>query len=416
MSKHDKQKLSLPKINKQMTARDITDAFKAYTSHRAAEYYAILPYTNYIAESYNPEDGTYAEAPDKERKYAAVPKCLQPTYDLQSELIFREMLSCIGQAEMAKITSTFRCGVNKQEKARTAVGDGVAAFRNLLSKHGKNDAYTITDLEDRFSAAPHDFTFGSPARKVQNLRAQLSEVLQLGVKLKASQTMIPIIDILSDRHPKFAVVLHQYTNGGQTPNDCAITLEQMFSDIEETSSNIERAVGSEIWQAQAHAYSASGYRSSWQAYANDQTCADDQAYADNQDIQEYTADQAYKDQEYTDNQEYTDDQAYEDQEYTDIQEYTDDQEYADEQAHADEQDDDQSSGNTCDAEGCDAKSEWYKFCYECHQKGIEQGFLICTDGYKQTIRRSNRRQKIRPKLKRQIITDSIANRSRDCQH
>ena len=46
-------------------------------------------------------------------------------------------------------------------------GDGVAAFRNLLSKHGKNDAYTITDLEDRFSAAPHDFTFGSPARKVQ---------------------------------------------------------------------------------------------------------------------------------------------------------------------------------------------------------------------------------------------------------
>jgi hypothetical protein len=141
MSKHDKQKLSLPKINKQMTARDITDAFKAYTSHRAAEYYAILPYINYIAESYNPEDGTYAEAPDKERKYDAVPKCLQPAYDLQPELIFREILSCIGQAEMAKITSTFRCGVNKQEKARTAVGDGVAAFRNLLSKHGKNDAY-----------------------------------------------------------------------------------------------------------------------------------------------------------------------------------------------------------------------------------------------------------------------------------
>jgi hypothetical protein len=242
--------------------------------------------------------------------------------------------------------------------------------------------HTITDLEDRFSAAPHDFTFGSPARKVQNLRAQLSEVLQLGVKLKASQTMIPIIDILSDRHPKFAVVLHQYTNGGQTPNDCAITLEQMFSDIEETSSNIERAVGSEIWQAQAHAYSASGYRSSWQAYANDQTCADDQAYADNQDIQEYT-----------------DDQAYEDQEYTDDQAYANKQEYADEQAHADEQDDDQSSGNTCDAEGCDAKSEWYKFCYECHQKGIEQGFLVCTDGYKQTIRRRNSKTKDKTEVK-----------------
>ena len=57
--------------------------------------------------------------------------------------------------------------------------------------------------------------------------------------------MIPIINMLSGRHPKFAVVLHQYANGGTKPNDCAVTLEQMFSDIEETSNNIVRAVGPE---------------------------------------------------------------------------------------------------------------------------------------------------------------------------
>ena len=55
--------------------------------------------------------------------------------------------------------------------------------------------------------------------------------------------------------------------------------------------------------------------------------------------------------------------------------------------------------NTCDAEGCDAKSEWYKFCYECHQKGIEQGFLVCTDGYKQTIRRRNSKTKDKTEVK-----------------
>ena len=31
---------------------------------------------------------------------------------------------------MAKITSTFRCGVNTQEKARTAVGDGASYQSN----------------------------------------------------------------------------------------------------------------------------------------------------------------------------------------------------------------------------------------------------------------------------------------------
>ena len=69
----------------------------------------------------------------------------------------------------------------------------------------------------------------------------------------------------------------------------------MSSDTEEASSNIERAVGSEFWQAQGLAYSASGYRSRWQAYANDQAYADDQAYEDNQVILEYTNDQAYED-------------------------------------------------------------------------------------------------------------------------
>jgi hypothetical protein len=120
----------------------------------------------------------YAEAPDKE-KYCAVPEWLRAAYDQQSELLFREILSCIGQAEMARIIVTFKCRLNtgKQEKARTTVGDGVTPMRNLLSKHGKNDAYTISDLEDRFAAAPQDFTFGSPALKVHNLRAQLSEVL-----------------------------------------------------------------------------------------------------------------------------------------------------------------------------------------------------------------------------------------------
>ena len=90
---------------------------------------------------------------------------------MSGENTIHESLTRDGQAEMARITATFKCGLNKQEIARTAAGDGVTAMRNLLSKHGKNDAYTITDLEDKFAAAPQDFTFGSPALKVHNLRA-----------------------------------------------------------------------------------------------------------------------------------------------------------------------------------------------------------------------------------------------------
>ena len=168
MSKHDKNKLSIPALNNKVRAREIIDAFKSFMAHRATEYYAVLPYMNYVADSYNAEDGTYIETPDKAQKYNTVDPCLHvhTTYGQQSESLYREILKYIGQTELAKITSTFKYGLNKQKTARTSVDDGVTAFRNLLSKHGKNDANTITDLEDRFSSAPHDFTFGSPAQKV----------------------------------------------------------------------------------------------------------------------------------------------------------------------------------------------------------------------------------------------------------
>ena len=37
VTRHDKQKLSIPKLDKRVKARDITDAFKSYMIHRAAK-------------------------------------------------------------------------------------------------------------------------------------------------------------------------------------------------------------------------------------------------------------------------------------------------------------------------------------------------------------------------------------------
>jgi adenosyl cobinamide kinase/adenosyl cobinamide phosphate guanylyltransferase len=44
LSKQDKKPLNLPKNLDKVTTRQMTDAIKGYMSHRATEYYAILPY------------------------------------------------------------------------------------------------------------------------------------------------------------------------------------------------------------------------------------------------------------------------------------------------------------------------------------------------------------------------------------
>ena len=68
--------------------------------------------------------------------------------------------------------------------------------------------------------------------------------------MKSPQVMDPVIDILSERHPKFTVCLNKCEGGGETPNDCAASLDQMYSDIESACEGIERTCGHGIRQAQ----------------------------------------------------------------------------------------------------------------------------------------------------------------------
>ena len=185
----------------------------------------------------------YEEPPDKEENYDRVPTCIRTEYAKQAELLYREILKRIRKPEMAKINAEFKCGINKDTKAKCAIDDGPMAVYCLLAKYGRNDAHSMTDLENQFIRSPGHFRTGPPIQKISKLRGLLTQALQMGLQLKSSQCMAPIIDILSERHPKFAVQLSKYEDGGPTPNDCAGSLDQMYSDIERACEGIERAHG-----------------------------------------------------------------------------------------------------------------------------------------------------------------------------
>jgi hypothetical protein len=357
-SKQDKKPLTLPKNLEKTTTRQMTDAIKSYMSHRATEYYAILPYVKYVTDSYDPQTGTYTEPPNKTKHYEDVPECLRSAYEKQAERLYREVLACITQSEMAKITSTFTCGLNKDKKARCSVDDGPMAIYCLLSKYGKNDAYSITDLEDQFKKAPHHFTFGSPAVKVQYLRPYLAQVMELGVTLKSSDTIRPVIDILSDRHPKFAVALNKYANGGDTPHDCAATLEQMFSDIEAACHSIERSVGPQIWQAQTHAHNTMRYDGRQGKGGKGQQKGKGNKGKGGKG-RFITAHQVEKGKGGKGNK-------------------------GGKGKHG-------IPNGSCTAEGCRASSGRFRFCIECFKQGMDKGFIKCKDGYTQKLEKTNRK-------------------------
>ena len=251
--KCSKNELDLPKQLEKATMRTIIDAFKTYFLHRANEYWAILPYVYYILSSYNPKTGLFYQPPSKGTDYANVPEAIRPMFRTQAELFYRVILTCIKQSGMATITQQFLCGIHKDKPASCSVDDGPMAMYCLMAKYAKVDDQHLISLEQEFINAPHHFMSGSPAMKVKHLVPYLEEVLELGVKLKASQTIIPIVDILTQRENKFAVELAKYADGGNSPDDCAVTIEQLFSDITRTCNRLENAAGSQdIWYTRQH--------------------------------------------------------------------------------------------------------------------------------------------------------------------
>ena len=103
-SKYHKHDLCLPTNMNKTTERTITNAFKTFLSHRASEYYAIMPYIFYIIDSYNPKTGRYYEPPSKKKDYYGVDPDLMTAYTKQAELSYREILACIKQTDMTLIT------------------------------------------------------------------------------------------------------------------------------------------------------------------------------------------------------------------------------------------------------------------------------------------------------------------------
>ena len=348
VSKADKKPLAIPRLNDKTTSDEIIDAIKTFMLHRAAEFYAILPWIHYISDSYDSSDGTYAKPPDKADEYAEVPTELREAYQQQAELLYREILTTLKQTVMARITTTFNYGLNKDKKAKCTAGDGPTAYFCLLAKYGKQDAHSMTDLEAEFIKAPKHFSFGSPAAKVHHLTKPLAEVLRLGIKLKANQTIIPIIDVLAERHNKFAVTLDKYYNGGSTPDDCAATLEEMFAKIVKVCANIERITGSEIWQTQTQVHMAESYRGNGKGKGRGKGNGKGKGKGKGNGKGKGKETAAVK----ANNKTY----------------------------------------NRCQAKDCWGDAKQHKFCSECFMKGMNTGHILCYDGYDQPISRANRQQ------------------------
>ena len=253
-----KQPLKLPGDLSDTTATNISNSIKIYMRHRVHEYYMIMHVIEAISESYDSDNGTYYEPPSKLQEY----KNGQPmnlsmeqikVWEQQSKTLYCEILSQIKETGMAEITQEFKCGMNKQKSAKCGVDDGVTAIYCLFAKYGKDGAHSRNDLEKALIEAPMHFKWGSPRTKIEYLKPKLSKIIELQIQLKHSLTLEPIVDVLTETHPRFITICDKYREVPR-PEDCAVSIEQFFAEIEEVCKSIERSQGEGVWRQvqQAH--------------------------------------------------------------------------------------------------------------------------------------------------------------------
>ena len=202
-----KNELDLPKQLEKMTMRAIIDAFKTYFLHRANEYWAVLPYVYYILSSYNPKLGLF---------YRATKQRLQTmlAYLKQSDLCSRHRLSYSTESSSpASSSQAWQLSPNNFYVAFTrtnlqAVQLTMALWHSTACWQStpKWTTSILISLEQEFMSMHHTtFMSGSPAMKVKHLQPYLDR--RFGAwesNSRRHQTIIPIVDILTQRENKFA--------------------------------------------------------------------------------------------------------------------------------------------------------------------------------------------------------------------
>ena len=152
---------------------------------------------------------------------------LTDEYTQQAEILFRQIQATSGVAETSKMQSSFPCGLHNNQSARCTENDGPMLIYCKLARYGRENTYNKQQIEHTFNTASQHFKTARPADRVNFLRPCLTQALRLRLPLKASQTIIPIHDVLSIRFPWMSTEISQYKDRGNDPEDCAATLDSI---------------------------------------------------------------------------------------------------------------------------------------------------------------------------------------------
>jgi hypothetical protein len=235
------KELKIPEALEKGKGVELIQSVKAFMKNRAPQYYAIMSdIIRILAES---KIGKFYKPADAKNGFAEVRIEIRGAYILQARELYDEICMKVPKAIMNDIRVSFKYGLDDSQ-ACCSVGDGPMAIFCLLALFRPAGLAYRDSLRAKLEQGSQQFKGGSnPAAKIKELRQVILEAIALNVRVAWRTTGKGIVPVMSERGNNFAQILAKYNvpTGINDPEDCIIELNRMFTDIEETISNLEES-------------------------------------------------------------------------------------------------------------------------------------------------------------------------------
>ena len=207
-----------------------------YIKTHIKEYPDIIPYMERVADDMDVKSALHYEPPSISDGYSVIPEESRIKYRAQSLALYNQYTQ-VFKHDMHIIDATqsrFDVGkdpINDKDQRIAYPNDGVYLFFALVCQHKPASSSHSKKLTDIIYKADSFFEPSSNYANVATaIKQQIVQCNKAHIKLIWALSGKPILDkLLPD--PIYSSMYDRYVTGGDTPEDCHVTLDKMLTEI-----------------------------------------------------------------------------------------------------------------------------------------------------------------------------------------
>lgn len=238
-AKVEKVPLKLPpNLEKRQNGFKLITGMEDFLVGRGNEMWALIPDLRRICHDIDPIEHVHWRP---ECDLSAYPESIREYRRDQNRTLAQILLALFANVGLRSVVlSTGSYGVSKKSFCADPE-DGCAIFWVSVQLFHPVDRKQRTKIENELALIHTKFQTGDPNTALRTLRDLTRQALDISARVRWYTTGVPLIETLSSRNAQFAVRLEEYRDKPTDPEDSAVELDLLASEILDVVNALDQA-------------------------------------------------------------------------------------------------------------------------------------------------------------------------------